>query len=47
LHGPTVAGPLDPETRGVIGVEWLRRCVGLDADLCVVDGIPRVVNIRR
>jgi AcrR family transcriptional regulator len=38
---------LDPETRGVIGVEWLRRCVGLDADLCVVDGIPRVVNIRR
>jgi AcrR family transcriptional regulator len=38
---------LDAETRGVIGVEWLRRCVGLDADLCMVDGVPRVVNIRR
>jgi AcrR family transcriptional regulator len=38
---------LDAETRGLIGVEWLRRCVGLDADLCMDHGVPRVVNIRR
>ncbi|HEY3603493.1 MAG TPA: TetR/AcrR family transcriptional regulator [Sporichthyaceae bacterium] len=38
---------MDRENIALIGVEWLRRCVGLDADLCLVDGVPRVVNIRR
>jgi len=38
---------MDRETLALVALEWLRRCVGLDADLCTVDGMPRVVNIRR
>lgn len=37
LHNP----PLDAETVALTGLEWLRRCAGLDADLVLIDGIPQ------
>ncbi len=32
--------PLDAETFALTALEWVRRCVGLDAHLVVVDGVP-------